>query len=106
MAEGDPFKAQANLGDSDELIIDGTDSSTGAIDVTELAGTGDANVYREVDDGSIIVSTLIEQPTDDWHSQKNILVVSQAENTSIRIVNTSGGNADYLVTGYEVTDGS
>ena len=106
MAEGDPYKAQANLGDSDELIIDGTDSSTGAIDVTELAGTGDANVYREVDDGSIIVSTLIEQPTDDWHSQKNILVVSQAENTSIRIVNTSGGNADYLVTGYEVTDGS
>ena len=106
MAEGDPFKAQANLGDSDELIIDGTDSSTGAIDVTELAGTGDANVYREVDDGSIVVSTLIEQPTDDWHSQKNILVVSQAENTSIRIVNTSGGNADYLVTGYEVSDGS
>ena len=106
MAEGDPYKAQANLGDSDELIIDGTDSSTGAIDVTELAGTGDANVYREVDDGSIVVSTLIEQPTDDWHSQKNILVVSQAENTSIRIVNTSGGNADYLVTGYEVTDGS
>lgn len=106
MAEGDPYKAQANLGDSDELIIDGTDSSTGAIDVTELAGTGDANVYREVDDGSIIVSTLIEQPTDDWHSQKNILVVSQAENTSIRIVNTSGGNADYLATGYEVTDGA
>ena len=106
MAEGDPYKAQANLADSDELIIDGTNSETGAIDVTELAGTGGANVFREVDDGTTTVSTLIEQPTDDWHSQKNILVVSQAENTSIRIVNTSGGDADYLATGYEVTDGA
>lgn len=106
MAEGDPYKAQADLADSGELVIDGTNSGTGAIDVTELSGTGGANVYRDVDDGSIAVSTLIDQPTGNWHSQKNILVVSQAANAELRIVNTSGGNASFSVTGYEVPDGT
>ena len=106
MADGDPYKRQAQLGDGGEVVIDGSQSSTGAVDVTELGGTAGADVVREVDDGSITVGTVIDQPTNNWHSQKNVFVVSQSSNISLKITNTSGGSASYFIIGYEVPDGA
>lgn len=110
MADGDPFTTSStSVSDAGDVIVDGSGSSTGAIDITELGGTGDADIYREVDtagDDTWATSVLIDQVTNQWHSQKNILVVSQAENVRLRINNTSGSAQDYYISGYEVSDGS
>ena len=110
MARQDPITVSATgVADGSDLIIDGSTASTGAIDVFELFGSAGCDVYREVDtdgDGTFEISVLIDQPTNNWHSQKNALSVSQAENTRIRITNTSGGSADFAAVGYEVPDGA
>jgi len=110
MADGDPFVASSTgVADGNDFIIDGSSSSTGAIDLTELGGTGGCDVYREIDtatDGTWATSVNIEQTSGTWHSQKNVLTVSQSGNTRIRINNTSGNAADFYVAGYEVSDGA
>jgi len=110
MARQDPITVSATgVADGSDLIIDGSEGSTGAIDVFELMGTVGCDVFRETDpdgDGTFEISVVIEQPAGDWHSQDNRLTVSQAENTRIRITNTSGGAGDFAASGYEVPDGA
>jgi len=110
MADGDPFVASSTgVADGGDFVIDGSSSSTGAIDLAELGGTDGADVYREVDtatDGTWATSVLIEQATGTWHSQKNVLTVSQSANVRLRVNNTSGNTADFYGTGYEVSDGT
>jgi hypothetical protein len=108
MALNDTFEVSSTaLADAGEFIIDGSSAGTGAAEVFELAGTGAAEIYREVDpdaDGTFEISTLIDTTSGDWHSQKNQLVVSQNNDVRIRVVNTSGGSADYYAVGMEVDD--
>jgi hypothetical protein len=110
MADGDPFaKSSTGVADGNDFIIDGSSSSTGAIDLTELGGTGDCDVYREVDtatDGTWATSVLIEQPSGTWHSQKDVLTISQNANVRLRVNNTSGNPQDFYAAGYEVADGA
>lgn len=110
MARQDPITVSGtSIADGSDLIIDGNSASTGAIDVFELFGTAGCDVFREVDvdgDGTFEVSVVIEKPTGNWHSQDNRLTVSQAENTRLRIVNTSGGAGDFAASGFEVPDGA
>lgn len=110
MSRQDPITVSATgVADGGELLIDGSEGTTGAIDVFELFGTVGCDVFREVDtnnDGTFELSVVIEQPTTNWHSQDNRITVSQAENTRIRIVNTSGGAGDFAASGYEVPDGA
>jgi len=47
---------------------------------------------------------LIDQVTDDWHSQGNALTVSASENQRIRVNNTSGSAQDFYAVGFEVDD--
>jgi len=108
MAINDSFEADATgVADDGDFIIDGSSADTGAAEVFELGGSDAAKVYREVDidgDGTWEISVLIDSTTDVWHSQKNQLVVSQSNNVRIRIVNTSGGPADFYSFGMEVDD--
>lgn len=108
MAVNDAYaKATDALADQSELIIDGSGSGTGAINITELAGTGTTVVYREVDtanNGTWAVSSQIDNPAGTWHSQKNDLLVSQSQNVRIRLKNDSGSTIDIAVFGYEVDD--
>lgn len=108
MAINDSFEADATgVADSGEFIITGSGSETGAAEVFELGGSGAAEIYREVDidsDGTWEVSVLIDSTTEQWHSQKNQLVVSQSKNVRIRVVNTSGQTANFFATGMEVDD--
>jgi len=110
MADGDPFvKSITGVSDANDFIIDGSSSSTGAIDLTELGGTGGCDVYREVDtagDGTWATSVLIEQPSGAWHSQKDVLTISQSANVRLRVNNTSGSIQDFYAAGYEVDDGA
>jgi len=109
MAQGDRVVvASTGVADASSVTLDGSESSTNAVDVTELAGTGSADIYREVDtagDDSWAASFLIDQVTGNWHSQKDILHASNTSSTEdvrIRVENTSGGAADFMIFGYEV----
>lgn len=108
MAVNDSYtKATDGLADAGDLIIDGSGSDTGALNITELGGGGSANVYREVDtadDGSWAVSVQVDTTSGTWHSQENEFIVSQTQNVRLRINNTSGGTADFFAVGYEVDD--
>jgi len=108
MAVNDSYiKATDGLADGGDLIIDGSGAGTGAVNITELAATGDCSIKREVDtagDGSWAVTVSIEDKTNTWHSQGNDLLCSQAQDTRLRINNTSGGTVDVFASGYEVDD--
>lgn len=106
MAVNDSF-ADANdgLADATDWVIDGSSSGTGAVNITELAGGGDAQIYREQDpdgDGTWEIRTQIDTPSGTWHSQGNDLLVSGAANVRLVVRNVSGGAADFQVAGYEV----
>lgn len=109
MAVNDVFLASANdLADAGDFIIDGSNSDTGAAEVTELGGTGTCKVFREVDvdgDGTWEITDQIENVgSAPWYSQLNKLVVSQANDVRIRVTNDSGGTADFFAVGIEVND--
>lgn len=108
MAVNDSYQENATgVLDGGEFLVEGSTSGTGAAEVFELGGSGAAEIYREVDidaDGTYEVSVLIDSTSSEWHSQQNQLVVSASNNVRIRIVNTSGGSANYFATGMEVDD--
>jgi len=90
-----------------DFIIDGSSSATGAAEIHEFGGTGDADIYRETDvdgDGTFEVSILIDQVTNEWHSQQNQLTISSSENHRILINNTTSSQQDFFATGMEVND--
>lgn len=91
-----------------DLIIDGSTTGTGAVQITELGGGVSADVYREIDvdgDGTFEVSIGIATGLSaDWHAQINELRCSSTSNTRIRINNTSGGSGALFAVGYEVDD--
>jgi hypothetical protein len=108
MALNDTFHVTGNeIADTNSVTADGSSGETGAAEIVELGGTGDANVYRETDvngDGTFEVSVKIDSFAGEWHSQLNQLVVSASNNHRLRIENTSGASQDYYMTGLEVDD--
>lgn len=115
MAINDSFvAAESGIANGGSLTVEGVDSGTGAVEITELGGTGDAEVYKEVDtnaDGSYDVSILIADPNDPdvptsgiWHTQDNNLTISASNNMRLRVANISGGSVDFFATGFEVDD--
>jgi hypothetical protein len=106
MAVNDAFGTSNDaLGDTNSLIVDGSTTATGAVELTEAGADGDCKVYREVDtagDGSWATSVLIDKPTGTWHTRENLLLVSQSQNVRFRIKNVSGGPIAVFAAGYEV----
>jgi len=102
-------KSSVGVADGNDLVVDASGSGTGEIDVGELAGTGGADIYREIDtnnDGSWATSVVIEQTSNNWHSQLDNLRCainpSSGDPVRLRINNTSGASADYYVLGVEI----
>lgn len=108
MAINDSYtKSVDGLAAGSDMIVDGSQAGTGALDITELGATGDCDIYREVDtagDGTWASSVKIDGMTGEWHSQANQLLVSQSESVRLRINNTSGAALDVYASGYEVSD--
>jgi hypothetical protein len=106
MAINDAFAdANTGLADATDWIIDGSSSGTGAVNITELGGTADANIFREQDpggDGTWEYRSQIDSVAGSWHSQGNNLLVSTNKNVRLVVRNTSGSSADFAVAGYEV----
>lgn len=93
------------LADATDWVIDGSDSETGAVNITEMGGGSDANIFREHDttgDGTFNIRVQIDTTSGTWHSQGNDLLVAGSQNVRLVIRNVSGTAADFYVTGYEV----
>lgn len=108
MAVNDSYVNSADgLADGGDLIIDGSSSGTGAVEIFEIGGAAAADVIKETDpdaDSTFEVSVTIDSFSGSFHSQKNQLVVSQSNDHRLRINNTSGGAADFYAVGMEVDD--
>lgn len=108
MAVNDAYtKATDGLADAGDLIVDGSNADTGAVNITEIGATGKVDVYREVDtanDGTWAASVTVDQLTGEFGSQGNDYLVSQSQNIRLRVNNNSGGTIDVFVAGYEVDD--
>ena len=99
------IQGEADVADTNEVILDGSASQTGSWVVEEMGGTEGASLYRDIDvdgDGTYEISVKIDSFTDNWHSQGNTLSVSTDDDSRLRIVNISGKTADYYGQGYEV----
>lgn len=99
--------SESGLADNGDFIINASGTDTGVVQITELGGTGDADVYREVDEGqtgTFEVSVLVDSPENEWHSQDNNLWIGDdgtGNEVRIRVTNTSGANQEYYAVGFE-----
>lgn len=99
--------ADSGIADNNSLIIDGSSTETGSVEVFELGGTVGAEIYKETDldgDGSYEVSVAVDTTSNSWNTQQNQLVVSQSNDHRLKILNTSGGSGDFYAVGMEVDD--
>lgn len=94
----------SSIANGNSFTIDGSESGTGSVIITEMGGSGSADIYRETDatnDGTYAVSVKMDSLTGDWHTQLNNIVVSANNGVRLRITNTSGGSAAYFAVGKE-----
>lgn len=110
MAVNDTYvKSSTGVADGADLIVDGSGSGTGEIDVSELGGTNGAAIYREVDtanDGSWSTVVEIDNNSGNWHTQLNNMRCVKnpvnGDSVRLRINNDSGSSGDYYVLGVEL----
>ena len=111
MAINDVYHETASVDPGDDLVVDAAGTGTGAAEVFEVGGEVDVVVYRETDidgDGTFETSVQVDAFSGPFHSQKNQLVVSQANNHRLRIhaVDSNEESGDVYATGMEVSDNS
>jgi hypothetical protein len=106
MPAGDFFTAySADVASGSDFIVDGSTGGTGAVTVQSIAYGGDCDVFLEIDsagDSSWAVSIPVDSFTGPGYSQQNKIELNSADNMRLRINNTSGGAADFAVTGVEI----
>jgi hypothetical protein len=107
MAINDFFqKSQTDLAVDDELIVDGSTSETGAVEIHEIFGSGSVNIFKEIQtggSGDYNLSVNISSQSDVFHSQGNQIEVSDNAGVRIRMVNNGDSVVDYAVNGIEVS---
>ena len=100
-------KTSKGLSDGGKLVVDGSGSGTGGVEIHEVFASGGIELYKEVDtndDGTYDLSVLIESQNDAFHSQENQIEISEGENVQITLVNIDGSTIDCGVNGIEVSD--
>lgn len=116
MALNDRFTQSSDgLANGSDFNITATGTGTGVVELNEIAGTGDCDVFLEVDEGqtgTFNVSVQIGSSTDaeyetagNWRIQEPKHWVGNdgtSDETRIRVNNTSGGGIDVAAIGYEV----
>jgi len=106
MAVNDSFASSTDgLADTNTLTLDGSGAGTNAANITELGGTGDCEIYRDMDpagDSSWAVTVQIDSVSGEWHSQGNDLLISQSQGIRLRIKNVNSSSIDVYAGGFEV----
>ena len=107
MVQGDFFSKSAVVSGNGDLIVDGSTSSTGAVEIHTVATEGAASVVKEVDtadNGTFDISIPVESADDAIHSQKNKVEISSSENMRLRITDSTGSSQGMHVSGIEVSN--
>lgn len=108
MTEGDFFQSSSDgLADTSDFTIDPSNAGTGAVEIHSIVHGGAADVKFEVDvddDNTYEITETISSVSGAGISQQNKIEISDANNSRLTITNTSGGAADFAVTGVEITD--
>lgn len=100
-------QSKQGLNNGGELVIDGSRSETGAVEIHEVYASGATEIFKEIDtngNGSFDFSVLIESRDSQFHSQKNQIEVSQSRDVRIKIVNTGKSSIDCAVNGMEISN--
>lgn len=108
MALNDFFKrGETGVSVDGEVIIDGSASGTGAVEIHEVFSSGGIDIFKQIDttgNGTFDFSVRIESQVRALHSQKNQIEVSVDEDVRIKIVNIANEKIDCGVNGIEVSD--
>lgn len=116
MALNDRYTATADaLADGSDFVITASGTDTGVVELTEIAGTGDCDVFLEVDDGqdgTFNISIQIGSPSNATYETSGNWRIQAPEHwvgndgttneTRIRVNNISGGAIDATAIGFEV----
>lgn len=115
MAINDRYTASNDgLANGSDFNVTASGTGTGVVELQELAGTGDCDVFLEIDQGqtgTFEVSVKIGSATDDvydtsgnWRIQEPAHWIGNDGSNNevrIRVNNTSGGTIDVAAIGYE-----
>ena len=89
MAAGDFFAKTESVLPGSALIVDGTTSLTGAVEVHTVASNTPVIVEKQVDgngDGEFDMSVVVDESSSSIHSQKNKIEVSEVDNVRLKIL--------------------
>lgn len=106
MTAGDFFSKTGSIPPGSALIVDGTTSSTGAVEVHTVASNAPVIADSQVDsngDGSFDLSITVDQSSSPIHSQKNKIEVSKLDNIRLKITNNGSEQSVIHVTGVEIS---
>jgi len=116
MAQNDPFSTAAfGVADQATFVVDGSNSGTGAVIVSGLAGNAKAEVRLQAYDGGAATWTTVALLEDDaantifaadWHTQFNRILVNGGGSPSdgdqrLEVKNVSGGAGGFSADGDE-----
>lgn len=93
------------LADSSSLEFAGTDASSGTAEAMGVVHGDDCDIIYVVQDsnGSDLVTVTIHSPTGAGMKPLSpVIPCSEEDNSLVRVTNTSGSSADYVIVGYEV----
>jgi len=104
---GRSFAASETLADSAEFRINPAETKTGALEIHQIAHGGACDVElveSSTDTGyNPDKRVTLDSFTGEGVSQGNELEASDQGNLFVVITNTSGGEADFIVTGEQVS---
>ena len=104
---GRSYAASATLADAAEWVIDPQDTKTGSIVIHQIAhgGACDVELVESSDDATYTPDKriTIDSLTGEGASLGNELEASDQGNLYVVITNTSGVEADFVVTGEQVS---
>jgi hypothetical protein len=104
---GRSFAASATLADGEEFRIDPAESKTGSIELHQIAHGAACDVElveSSTDTGYNPTKRItLDSFSGEGVSQGNELEASDQGNLFVVITNTSGGEADFIVTGEQVS---
>lgn len=99
------FRDAITLANGETYDISAAETKTAAVEIHNIAFSGGCTVYlvAQDEDGTDTQTVEIDSFTGSGISQGNQIEITNGENVICRIENTSGGEANYIATGQQVS---
>lgn len=95
--------AVKDLSNGSTFTVTPDDAKELGIKVVNIAHTGDVDIIQAATTNSGEAAVTLDSLTGEGVSQGNEILVSDESQTELRISNTSGGDIDVIVSGFEVS---